>query len=181
MIHIYTGNGKGKTTAAMGLALRAIGAGKRVAILQFMKDGKSSEIKAIKKYHLPIETFSYGAGFFKILGDNKPKEIHIKKAEAGLKKARELIESKKYDLIVLDEINIAICLGLLDVNKVIEILPKSEGCSPKSVDRKPVVDIILTGRNAHVKLKKIADLISVIKKEKHYFDQGKPAQKGIEY
>ena len=174
MIQIYTGDGKGKTTAAMGLALRACGAKKHVAILQFMKKGDSSEIKAIKKYKLPIDVFAFGIGFCGILGDKKPKSEHQKAAEKGLKKTELIIKSNKYDLIILDEINVAIDLELIDVDSVISIL--------KPVDRSPSsVDIILTGRNAHTKLKKLADLISNIKKEKHYFDKNIPARKGIEF
>lgn len=171
MIQIYTGDGKGKTTAAMGLALRACGAKKHVAILQFMKKGDSSEIIAIKKYRLPIDVFCFGIGFYGILDDKKPKKIHINKAEKGLKKAQLIIKSQKYDLIILDEINIAVDLGLIDVNQVIDII--------KTDDQS--IDIVLTGRNAHLKLKKIADLVSNIKKEKHYFDKDTKARKGIEF
>lgn len=181
VVQIYTGDGKGKTTSAIGLALRSVGAGKKVAIVQFMKDGRSSEIKAIKKYKLPIEIFSYSAGFFKILGDKKPIKEHVKKAEKALKKTEEIIKSGKFNLIILDEINVAISLHLLDVNKVVEIISMSKNRSLKSVDRKLVVDIVLTGRNAHPKLKEIADLISIIQKQKHYFDKGVKARKGIEF
>lgn len=174
MIQIYTGDGKGKTTAAMGLALRACGAKKRVAILQFMKKGDSSEIKAIKKYKLPIDVFAFGIGFYKILGDKKPKSEHKKAAEKGFKKAEQIIKSEKYDLIILDEINVAIDLGLLDIDNVIDLLQKAESEKLKA-------DIVLTGRNAHSKLKKLADLVSIIKKEKHYFDKNVPARKGIEF
>jgi len=174
VVHIYTGDGKGKTTAAMGLALRACGAKKRVAILQFMKKGDSSEIKAIKKYKLPIDVFTFGIGFCGILGDKKTKSEHQKAAEKGFKKAELIIKSNKYDLIILDEINVAIDLGLLDIDNVIDLLQKAES-------EKQKVDIVLTGRNAQPKLKKIADLISVIKKDKHYFDKNIPARKGIEF
>lgn len=174
VVHIYTGDGKGKTTAVMGLALRACGAKKNVVVLQFMKKGDSSEIKAIKKYKLPIDIFCFSAGFCGILGDKKPKSEHQKEAEKGLKKAELILKSGKYDLVILDEINVAIDLGLLDVDNVIDIL-RSTVDSPRSTD------IILTGRNAHPKLKKMADLISNIKKEKHYFDKNIPAKKGIEF
>lgn len=172
MIQIYTGEGKGKTTAAMGLALRAIGANKRVAILQFMKKGDSSEIKAIKKYHLPINVFSFGIGFYHILNDKHSDKEHRVAAEKGLKKASDIIASKKYDLIILDEIIVAADLKLIDVDNVVAILPN---------DHSKKFDIILTGRNAHPKLKKIADLVSEIKPVKHYFDNDISARKGIEF
>lgn len=171
-IHIYTGDGKGKTTAALGLALRAIGAGKKVAIIQFMKKADYSEHKAIKKYKLPILVESFGIGYYKILGDKKPKSAHQKAAEKALNRAREIINSKKYDLIILDEINVAIGFGLIDINEVISML---------TANRLLTTEIILTGRKAHQKLKKLADLITDMKKVKHYFDKGIKAKKGIEF
>jgi len=172
VIQIYTGDGKGKTTAALGLALRAVGAGKKVAIVQFLKQGGYSEHKAIKKYKLPILIESFGIGFYKILGDKKPKGAHQKAAQRALDRARDIIEARQYDLIILDEINVAIGFGLIDVNEVIKIL------SPKRYSFN--ADIILTGRRAHKKLKKIANLVSNIKKEKHYFDRGLKAREGID-
>lgn len=170
MIHIYTGNGKGKSTAAFGLALRALGAEKKVAILQFMKKPDTSEYKAIKKYKLPILIESFGIGFYKILGDKKPKGSHQKAAQKGLKRAQEIIEKGDCDLLILDEINVAIDLGLINIQEVIDI-----------IDLNKKAELILTGRNAHPKLKKLADLVTVMKKHKHYFDQGTKARKGIEY
>lgn len=171
MIQIYTGDGKGKTTASLGLAIRALGAGKRVAIVQFLKKGDSSEFKAIKKYKLPIDVFAFGIGYFKILGDKHSKAEHQKAAQKGLLKAQELIKNKKYDLIILDEINIAIGFGLLNINEVISMLSKI----PKKIE------LILTGRRAKLELKKLADLVTVMQKEKHYFDQKVQARRGIEY
>lgn len=171
MIQIYTGDGKGKTTASLGLALRSIGANKKVAIIQFMKKGDSSEILAIKKYKLPIDVFYYGTGFCGILDDKKPKKTHIDEAEKGLKKAEAILTSRKYDLIILDEINVVIDLELINVDQVINLI---------KIDNQNI-DIILTGRNAHPKLKKLAGLVSIIKKEKHYFDKGIKARKGIEF
>lgn len=183
MIHIYTGEGKGKTTAAFGLALRALGAGKKVAIIQFLKKPNTSEYRAIKKFKLPILIQSFGIGFYipsgipriakqyhKILGDNKLPEEHKKAAQKGLKKAKQIIEKGEYDLIILDEINVALDYNLIVLKEVIEII----GLNKKA-------ELILTGRNAHPKLIKMAELVSVIKKNKHYFDQGLNARKGIEY
>lgn len=177
MIHIYTGDGKGKTTSALGLALRAVGAEKKVAIIQFLKKLNTSEYRAIKKFALPILIESFGIGFYKILGDKKPPETHQKATKKALKRAKEIIQNNEYDLIILDEINVAIDYGLVDINEVISILQFQR----KTVNGQRNVEIILTGRNAHPKLKKIADLVTVMKKEKHYFDCGLKARKGIEY
>lgn len=171
-IHIYTGDGKGKTTAALGLALRAIGAGKKVAIIQFMKKADYSEHKAIKKYKLPILIESFGIGYYKILGDKKPKTAHKLAAQKALERTSDIIASKKYDVVILDEINVAIGFGLIDIKEVISIL---------TTNRLLTTEIILTGRKAHPKLKKLADLVTEMKKVKHYYDKGTKARKGIEY
>jgi cob(I)alamin adenosyltransferase len=170
MIQIYTGEGKGKTTAAFGLALRAIGAGKKVAFIQFMKKPDTSEYKAIKKYKLPIDINCYGIGFYKILGDTHSDTEHKKSCQNALEKTSEVILSNKYDLIILDEINVAIDLGLVDVNDVFNMLNKEK-----------LPEIVLTGRNADNKLIGLADLVSVIKAKKHYFNKDVKARKGIEY
>jgi len=171
-IHIYTGDGKGKTTAALGLALRAIGAEKKVTIIQFLKKPSYSEHKAIKKYRLPINIESFGIGYYKIRGDKKPKSVHQKAAQRALARAKEFITNGQHDLIILDEINVAIGFGLIDINEVISIV--SDNGSRKS-------EIILTGRKAHPKLKRLAHLVTDMKKVKHYFDTGIKARKGIEY
>lgn len=183
MIHIYTGDGKGKTTAALGLALRALGAGKKVAMIQFMKKAIFSEHKAIKKYKLPILIESFGIGFYKILGDKKPKSLHQKAAQKALKRVRDIIVSNKYDLIILDEINVAISLGLIDINEVIPLCThfRSGPSGSKMVKQLITTEIILTGRNAHPKLKKIAHLVTEMKKIKHPFDKGLKAREGIEF
>ncbi|KKQ74259.1 MAG: ATP:corrinoid adenosyltransferase BtuR/CobO/CobP [Berkelbacteria bacterium GW2011_GWB1_38_5] len=173
-IHIYTGDGKGKTTAALGLALRAIGADKKVAIIQFMKKGNFSEHKTIEKYKLPILIESFGIGYYKILGDKKPKRAHQKAAQKALERTKELIAKGEHDIIILDEINVAIGFGLVDIEEVISIFQSS-------VVGKRSADIVLTGRRTHPKLKKIADLVTEMKKIKHYFDNGTKARKGIEY
>ena len=170
LIHIYTGDGKGKTTAALGLALRAIGAGKKVVIVQFIKKGNNSEHKAIKKYRLPMEIKSFGIGFYKILGDNKPKTAHQKAAQKALEYAQKIIADNIHDIIILDEINIAISLKLIQVKEVIRIITMPNNA-----------EVILPGRGLHPELKKYAHLITEMKKNKHYFDGGIKARKGIEY
>jgi len=172
LIHIYTGDGKGKTTSALGLALRAIGANKKVAVIQFMKKGIYSEHRAIKKYKLPILIESYGIGYYKIMGDKHTEKEHKKAAHKALTRAGELIGSSKYDLVILDEINVAIGFGLIDANEVVTML---------TAERLPTTEIVLTGRRAHPKLEKIADLITEMKKIKHPFDKGIIARKGTEY
>lgn len=170
MIIIYTGNGKGKTTASLGLMLRALGANKKVAILQFMKKANSSEYKAIEKYRLPIFIKCYGVGFYKIHGDKKPDIIHQKAAQKALDRCKALIVNGKYDLIILDEINVAIDMKLIDIDEVLLLFDNSQN-----------VDFVLTGRNAHTKLKKRADLITEMKAIKHPFQKGTTAKKGIDY
>lgn len=170
-IHIYTGDGKGKTTAALGLALRAIGAGKKVAIIQFMKKANYSEHKAIKKFKLPILIESFGIGYYQIRGDIKPKSAHKLAAQKALKRTEEIIKAGKHDVVIIDEINVAIAFDLINVDEVIDILVTSNA----------IPDTILTGRRAHPKLKRLAHLVTDIKKVKHYFDTGIKARKGIEY
>lgn len=173
MIQIYYGNGKGKTTASLGLALRSIGALKKVALIQFMKKPIFSEHKAIKKYKLPIDVFAYGIGFYKILGDTHTDTEHKKACQKALDKAKELILSKKYDLIILDEINVALHYKLINVDDVIKLLSTDNG--------QQITDVVLTGRYLHPRLKKIANLITEMKEEKHYFTKGVKGRKGIEF
>jgi len=166
-VQIYTGNGKGKTTAALGLALRAAGAGLKVYVGQFIKSGCYSEIKSLKKLKKHIKVEQYGRGCF-IKG--KPKAADIKLAEKGLKKAKKAIYSKIYDVVILDEINIAIRLGLLNLKEVCGLI-KSK---PKNIE------LVLTGRAAHRHLLKLADLVTEMKEIKHYYNKGVKARKGIE-
>ena len=168
MIHIYTGNGKGKTTAALGLALRASGAGLKVYIGQFIK-GKNyySELKALKNLkNITLEQF--GRGCF-ICG--KPNKEEIKMARKGWERIKKIIARKTYDMVILDEINVAVKLGLLAQREVAEIMKKNPARC----------ELILTGRYAHPEFLKLADLVSEIKEKKHYYRRGKKARKGIEY
>ncbi len=167
MIHIYTGDGKGKTTASLGLAIRAAGAGKKVYIAQFIKGRACSELNVLKKIkNIKIEQFGKGC-FIK----KKPKSEDIEAAAAGLKIIKNLVEKAKFDVIVLDEINVAMSLKLLDCQDVLKIL---KSASPK-------IELILTGRGAPREILKCADLISHIKEIKHYFKTGLKARAGIEY
>lgn len=167
MIQVYTGNGKGKTTAALGLALRACGAGLKVYIGQFLKNGCYSEIKALKKIkNINAQQFGLGC-FIKKPTDKK----NLLLAKNGLVKIKEIITKKIYDIVILDEINVALELKLLELSDVINLI--------KNTPRK--TELVLTGRNAHPAIIKIADLVSEIKDIKHYYKKGVKARKGIEY
>ncbi|MDI6717920.1 MAG: cob(I)yrinic acid a,c-diamide adenosyltransferase [Patescibacteria group bacterium] len=181
MIMVFTGNGKGKTTAAIGQAVRSAGQNKKTLIIKFIKglwiSGEDLFISNAKnkmsknKKIVGIEIIKTGKGFVKILNDKLPFSEHKKAAENGLKIAEKAIKEKKYDLIVLDEINNAVDLKLVSVKKVLDILNKL----PKKID------IILTGRNAPKSFIKKADLVTEMKEIKHTFNKGALAKKGIEY
>lgn len=168
-VHVYTGDGKGKTTAAFGLAIRALGRGKKVAIIQFLKPKPSGEIIALAKIKgsekmLLIKSF----GLSKLV--KKPTLKNIEEAERGLTETKKVLR-KGFDLVILDEINVAIAFGLLDIKKVITAI-KSRPIS---------TNVVLTGRRAHLKLLEVADLVTEMRKIKHPFDRGVKAKKGIEY
>jgi cob(I)alamin adenosyltransferase len=166
-IHVYTGNGKGKTTAALGLVLRAVGAGWRVLFCQFLKYGEFSEIKALKKFGKQVTVRQYGSGRFI---RERPSEKEIEIALAGLGEIMQVMEEGKYDMIVLDEINTAIHLGLIplkDIRNLLEIRPKD-------------IELILTGRWAPEEIIDRADLVTEVRSIKHYFCKGVPAREGIE-
>lgn len=167
MIQVYTGEGKGKTTAAFGLALRAVGAGLKVYIAQFLKKGDFSEINALKKIE-QIKIEQFGSGSFVI---GKPKAEDIKLAQNAFAKVKEIISGGGYDVIILDEINAAVSSGLIKLNELIGLI---KGFPAEK-------ELILTGRNADDKIKKIADLVSEVKEDKHYFKKGVKARKGIEF
>ena len=167
MIQVYTGNGKGKTTAALGLAIRAAGAGFKVFIIQFVKGRYYNELKVLKSIkNIKIE--QYGKSCFI---KKKPDKKDIALAKRGLERAREVISKRIYNLVILDEINIALNLKLLKLKDVVELIENA----PKKIE------LILTGRYAHPKVLKIADLISEIKERRHYYRKGITARKGIEF
>ena len=167
MIQVYTGKGKGKTTASLGLAIRAAGAGLKVYLCQFIKGKVYYELKTLQKIkNIKVEQFGRGC-FIK----QSPARKDIELACKGLKKIKRLIEEKKYDVFILDEINIAVKLRLLELQDVVELLKNT----PQRLE------LILTGRDAHPEILKLADLISEIKEVRHYFKKGIKARKGIEY
>ena len=165
-VHVYTGNGKGKTTAALGLSVRAVCAGKRVFFGQFVKGMKYSETKAVE--YLPnFEMEQLGLNCFI---EKAPTQADIDAAQAGLNRMREIIASGAYDLVVLDEVHIAIYFQLIDTSDVLEML----------ANRPEHVEVVCTGRYAPQELIDIADLVTEMKEIKHYYTQGVMARKGIE-
>lgn len=168
-IQVYTGDGKGKTTAALGLALRAAGHGMKVYIGQFLKGQTYGELLSVKKLSPLIKIEQFGRrGFIHVT--RNPDEADIKRAKRGLKKCLEAMLSKKYRIIILDEINVAVDFNLLSQEDV-----------HKFLDQKPVeVEIILTGRFAPASILKRADLVTEMKEKKHYYQKGVRARDGIE-
>ena len=169
LVHIFTGNGKGKTTAALGVILRALGHGLRAYVVFFMKgDYPYGEFSTLSK--LPnVDVASFG---FRQLTDPasiKPEERE--QARLALAAAREAVFSGKYDLVVLDEVNVALGFSLIELDEVVKLIE----------DRPPDVELILTGRYADARLIEMADLVTEMVKVKHPFDKGTKARKGIEY
>lgn len=165
-IHVYTGNGKGKTTAAFGVAIRAAMSDKKVYIGQFVKDMKYSETK-IEKYLKNIKIEQFGEGCFI---NRKPNDMDKEKAKSALKYCGEILKNGEYDLVILDEINIALYFNLIEVEDVLEVLN----------NRADNVEVILTGRYAPEKLIESADLVTEMKEKKHYLAQGVISRKGID-
>jgi len=167
-IQIYTGDGKGKTTAALGLALRCLGAGYNVLICQFLKKGEFSEVKAIKEcFGSKAILLQFGSGRF-VRG--KPSGADRERVQKGLEEIKRLVLNSNYRLVVLDEINVALNLGLADVQDVLEII---EACGRNQ-------EWVLTGRGAPSELMDAADLVTEMHNKKHYFQQGVKARIGIE-
>lgn len=165
-IQVYTGNGKGKTTAALGITLRAICAGNKVFFGQFLKGQPYSELNAIKFFdNLDMEQFG-GECFV----SKSPSEKDIEDANNGLKRMKEILISKKYDIVVFDELNVALFFKLLDVKAVLEVLK----LKPKNTE------IIVTGRYAPQEIIDIADLVTEMKDIKHYYEKGVTSRVGIE-
>ncbi len=166
-IQVYTGDGKGKTTAALGLALRAVGAGLRVFIAQFAKGMEYSELKTLSRFSDSIVVRQYGRDCF-IYGEAEERDREL--AEAGLREVREVILGGRYDLVILDEANIATYFNLFSVEALLELLQSK----PEHVE------IVITGRRADPRLIEVADLVTEMKEVKHYFRRGVQARKGIE-
>jgi len=200
LIHIYTGDGKGKTTASMGLALRAIGQGFKVCVIQFMKGGAYTGEFISAKNFLPNFTFAqYGRPCikedkqYKLLGIDKDHhyfdyirgdiecgtcrwcfandEQQQKYVGEAYEHSKKIIEQGNYDIVILDEINVAVSLNFLTVDEILKLID----IKPKNTE------LIITGRNVHPKIVEKADLVTEMKMVKHYFNQGVAARRGIEY
>lgn len=172
LVVVYTGNGKGKTTAAMGLALRAAGYGRRVLVIQFVKawfTGEKGGFELIPN----VEFIQAGKGFYKILGDRLPEGEHVEAAEAALELAATKIASGAYDVVILDEIIGTVTGGLLPVEPVLELIDT----------KPPQLDLVLTGHRGRdlPQLMERADLVTEMVKVKHPYDAGILAKKSIDY
>ncbi len=169
---VYTGKGKGKTTAALGLALRATGYDKKICMIQFIKGSwHYGEMDSTKKLEPGFEMVAVGKGFVGIIDDKSPIEDHEKVAREAIKISNEKIQSGKYDIVILDEINYAVNLNLISVNDVIELI------NSKPDD----IDLVLTGNYAKDEIIEIADLVTEMREVKHPFQKGIKAKKGIDF
>jgi cob(I)alamin adenosyltransferase len=172
LIVVITGNGKGKTTSALGIALRACGYDMKVCIIQFMKgDLYSGEWDGVKRLGSSIELYATGKGFCGILGNPYPWEEHRANAQDAIDLVHEKMSSGGYDVMILDEINNALQLGLVDLEQVLNILR----------DKPPFMHLVVTGRDAHPQVIEIADTVSEVREIKHAYRKGIEPQPGIDY
>lgn len=168
MIQIYTGNGKGKTTASLGLICRSLGRGNSICLIQFMKKNyEYGEIKFLEKQNniTIIQT-----GTAQLVDPDNPAQIDFDEAQLGYEKSKEVILSGKYDLIVIDEINVAVKWNLLAKEKQLELM-----------DIPTDAEIVMTGRYASAEVIAKADLVTEMREIKHYFNNGSEARKGVEF
>lgn len=172
LLIVYTGDGKGKTTAALGMALRAIGRGWKVLMIQFGKGTwHYAELDSSKRLEPDFEIIPMGKGFYKILDDRYTEQDHRAAARRAIDLSRTEMLSGKYDLLILDEISGAVNSGLLDLADVVKL-----------IDDKPEdLTLVLTGRNAPPEVIERADLVTEMREIKHPYQKGIMAQKGIDY
>jgi len=166
-VHVYTGDGKGKTTAALGLALRAVGAGWRVFFAQLVKGMSSSELASLRHLYRHIEVRQFGQACFL---HRDPEDADFEVAQQGLVECKEAMLSGDYRLVVLDEANVAVVLGLFSVDDLIDLI----ACRPEPVE------LVLTGRWAHPRVVERADLVTEMREVKHYYQRGILARVGVE-
>lgn len=169
MIHIYTGDGKGKTTAAMGLAMRAAGCGKRVLVTQFLKGGPTGELQSLHRLGIPVLRNRTDHGFFATLSEAEKQDL-TQEQNDRLNAVLQSVLREEYDLIVLDELLCACSNGSADC-----------GLAERILNTKTKTELVLTGRNAPPFFLLRADYVTVMQKEKHPYDRGIPAREGIEY
>ena len=166
-VHVYTGNGKGKTTAAIGLAIRAAGAGMRVYIAQFVKGMHYSELDSLDRFDDRITLKQYGRDCFI---KDEPTQEDMQAARQGLDEVKGILASGDYQMVILDEANIATRYNLFSADELIELVRSK----PESVE------LVITGRNADPKVIAVADLVTEMKEIKHYYHRGIEARQGIE-
>ncbi len=172
LVIVYTGNGKGKTTAALGMALRAVGHDYKVCMIQFIKGSwHYGEMSSSKKLEPEFELIAVGKGFVGIIDDTSPHSEHEKSAREALRISKEKILSKKFDIVILDEINYAIDLSLVELNPVLDLIK----LKPSNVT------LVLTGNHAKDEIIQSADLVTEMKEIKHPFKSGIKAKKGIDF
>jgi len=166
-VQVYTGNGKGKTTASLGLAMRGAGAGLKVFIVQFLKLGDYSEIKALERFPDLITVEQYGVGHF-VKG--KPSDEDIQAGQRGYERLLEVLKQGKHDLVIAEEANVAVMVGLITEEKLLDLM-----------DIKPDhVELVITGRGATPAVIEKADLVTEMREIKHYYTMGVAARVGIE-
>ena len=176
MLYIYTGNGKGKTTAALGQAMRAVGEGKRVLMAQFIKGPwKSGEDESAKLLSPNFKLVKMGKGFVGIMGDKLTRVEHEKAAGEALEYAKKEIESGRWDIIILDEVNNAVSLNLVSKEKVLDFIKLANYPTSK------LEHLILTGRDAPQEFIDRADLVTEMKDVKHPYEKGIKGKRGLEY
>ena len=168
LVHVYTGDGKGKTTAAIGLGIRAVGAGLRVHMIQFMKGRRYSELDTLE--HLSgFSVVQFGRDEF--VSKKKPEQVDIDLAKKGLAHAKEVLRKNEYDVVILDEINVAVDYHLISLDDVLALLKM----------KPEPMELILTGRYARPEIMQQADVVSEMLEIKHPFQKGVPCRKGIDW
>lgn len=170
LVMVITGNGKGKTTAALGQALRALGHGRRVCLIQFMKGRKYGEILAAEKY-LPDSFAFYQFGLDSFVTRGNPAPIDVELACKGFDKASEAVQSGDYDMVILDEINVAVDYKLIAEQELLQLIK----------EKPAALHLVLTGRYASEKVREVADMVSEVAEIKHHYHKGTKGQAGIEY
>lgn len=168
-VHVLTGPGKGKTTAAFGLAMRAAGHGLKVCIIQFMKAGETTGEVISARRGSGIDVLQFGTGRF--MDSKNVSAEDRQRAREGFERAKAALSEGRYHMVVLDEINTAVSFGLLSVDEVIDALKS----------RKKGVEVVLTGRDAPPAFVELADYVSVVESRKHPFEEGTRARKGVEW
>ncbi len=172
LVVVITGNGKGKTTTALGIVVRACGHNMRVCFIQFMKgDLYAGEWDGVKKMNCPVELISTGKGFCGIQGNPYPFEEHRSNAQDAVQLAHQKMESNQFDILILDEINNALHLKLVDLEQVMEIIK----------GKPPLMHLVMTGRDAHPQVIELADTVSEVVEVKHAYRKGIEPQPGIDY